>query len=103
MNSANNSIPWTCNICKNHYDTSNGGICFRCNQPTCSGHLTKLKNDKTLNVEWVCDKCLDNQERKQIKTQLQKIYKTTINILKKNITSHWSERVPQDTFGVALL
>jgi protein-arginine kinase activator protein McsA len=63
MNSATLIVPWKCHICQGDFDTSDGGICSRCNKATCLDHLHQIGSKKKLEATWVCQGCLTNEEK----------------------------------------
>jgi hypothetical protein len=63
MESSQNIIPWTCHVCRSQFDTPHGGICARCSKATCLSHLFKIQRNRKIEAEWICDNCLNVEER----------------------------------------
>jgi hypothetical protein len=51
-----NIIPWKCHVCGKDFDVTFGGICSKCNKPTCSEHLGKRSSSKTDELR-LCTEC----------------------------------------------
>ncbi len=66
------TIPWVCHICQGQFDTHDGGICFRCTEPSCSRHLRHLvdtaQEEGAHEPEFLCTNCIkDNEETESIR------------------------------------
>ncbi len=49
-------IPWKCHVCDSVFDVTSGGICSKCNKPTCNKHLGTRSFSK-IKRERICTKC----------------------------------------------
>jgi hypothetical protein len=61
-------IHWKCHICGREFDTLGGGICKKCNKPTCNicfglGKLRRLGKLKMPEAQ-VCRACAGRKETK---------------------------------------
>ncbi len=59
-------IAWRCRICSEEFETNQGAVCSRCNNPTCDEHLKlvnyKEKDGAAKPDQIVCDRCLKDGE-----------------------------------------
>lgn len=58
-------IPWTCHSCGRKFDTLGGGVCRKCNKPTCMlcfglGTLHRIKSKKSERI--ICKQCAKSEE-----------------------------------------
>ncbi len=56
MKSEEKIIPWKCHLCGKEFKVTSGGICSKCNKPTCNKHLGKGSFSMT-DQPRVCTQC----------------------------------------------